>query len=317
MQSNFITTPQRIAEASCVQGLAHNAHQRNAAMIMNIGQRNTLTILHETQSGLFLDGGDYGEILLPGRYIPEGAVAGGQLDVFIYCDSEDRLIATTEKSRACVDEFACLRVKDIHPRAGAFLDWGLPKDLLLPFSEQSPQVKIGEQVIVRVLLDPESNRIVASALIHKYFSTNVPLYAMGAAVQLLIIDETPLGFSAIVDNTFKGLLYKTNLSGSLTIGARMKGFVKSVRDDGKIDLSLDAAGYSRVAPLTEQILAELNRSGGRLNYDDSTDPDAIRAHFGVSKKAFKQAIGSLYRDRKIEFLNPGIQLTTAPKSGPR
>ncbi len=285
--------------------------------MLAIGRHNTLIVLRETQSGLMLDAGDHGEILLPGKLIPHGTVDGAQLEVFIYCDSEDRLIATTEKPRASVGQFAYLRVKDIHPRAGAFLDWGLSKDLLLPFAEQNPQVKIGESVIVHVLLDPETNRIIASAFLSRYLSPDVPLYKTGDAVDLLITDETPLGYGAIVDHAFKGLLYKTNLSGPLMYGARMKGFVKSVRDDGKIDLSLDAAGYARVASLTEQILAELSRAGGRLNYDDSTEPEAIRAHFGVSKKAFKQAIGALYRERKIEFINPGIQLTRAPESKSR
>ncbi len=273
-----------------------------------IGKRNLLTIVRETQSGFYLDGGEHGEILLPGRYIPAGAGMGSEVDVFIYCDSEDRLVATTDRPRAEVGQFACMHVKDIHDRAGAFLDWGLPKDLLLPFREQSPHVRIGENVVVAVLLDPETNRIIASAIVNRHLSRETPEYIEGQPVELLIAEESPLGYSAIVDNKHRGLLYKTNLGGPLKIGARMKGYVKSVRSDGKLDLSLDPSGYARVAPLTEQILDALTRAGGRLNYDDSTDPEAIRARFGTSKKAFKQAIGALYRDRKIVFLNPGIQL---------
>ena len=280
----------------------------------HLGRFNTLTVVRETQSGFYLDGDQLGEILLPGRYIPHGLEVGGEIEVFVYRDSEDRLVATTERPRACVGEFACMHVKDIHERAGAFLDWGLGKDLLLPYREQKPKVRMGEDVVVVVVIDPDTNRIIASTMLKKHMSLEAPRYPEGAPVDMLIYAETELGYNAVVNNAHRGLIYRTNLAGPLKIGARMNGFVKSVREDGKIDLSIDAAGYSRVRPLSEMILAELERAGGRLNFDDSSDPEAIRERFGVSKKAFKQAIGALYRDRRILLLDPGIQLVVTPPS---
>jgi predicted RNA-binding protein (virulence factor B family) len=179
---------------------------------------------------------------------------------------------------------------------------------LLPYNEQGDRVRIGEFVLVKVLLDVETRRIYASALVNRHLARTRPPYRAGDEVALIIADESPLGYNAIVDHRYRGLLYHTNLAGPLTAGASMRGFVKSVREDDKIDLSLDEAGYARVAPLAEVILDELARVGGRLNFDDSSDPEAIRARFGVSKKAFKQAIGALYRERRIRFTEPGIEL---------
>ena len=278
-----------------------------------LGRINTLTVTRSTLNGLYLDGGPLGEMLLPTRYVPRGLGVGDSIEVFVYRDSEDRLVATTERPKACVGEFACMRVKDVHPRSGAFLDWGLPKDLMLPFREQKPKVAVGEDVVVAVVLDDDGSRIIATTFLSKRLSREHPPYGPGDAVDLLVCAETDLGYNAIVDGRFRGLLYRTNLAGPLRVGARMGGFVKLVREDGKIDLSLDQAGYARVAPLSERILEELARVGGRLNFDDSSDPEAIRSRFGVSKKAFKQALGALYRARRIEFTSPGIQLCAPGK----
>jgi predicted RNA-binding protein (virulence factor B family) len=279
-----------------------------------LGRLNTLTAVRETQSGFYLDGGPLGEILLPGRMIPAGLRPGGTVAVFLYRDSEDRLVATTETPLARVGEFACLRVKDIHERAGAFLDWGLPKDLLLPFREQKPPVRVGERVVVRVMLDEHSDRIIASALVSRHLSRERPNYRAGLEVDLLVFEETALGYNAIIEGAHRGLIYRTTVGAPLEIGARLRGFIKEVREDGKIDLSLDASGYQRVAPLTRLILDELERAGGRLNFDDSSDPAEIRSRFGASKKAFKQAIGALYRERRIVLLNPGIELSPDARS---
>jgi predicted RNA-binding protein (virulence factor B family) len=279
-----------------------------------LGHINTLAALRETQSGFYLDGEELGEILLPGRLIPRGMKAGDTVEVFLYRDSEDRPVATTERPLACVGEFACMRVKDIHERAGAFLDWGLPKDLLLPFREQDPPVRVGQKVVVRVMLDQHTDRIIASALVSRHLSRERPGYRAGLEVDLLVFEETALGYNAIIEGTHKGLIYRSTVGAPLEIGARLRGFIKEVREDGKIDLSLDRAGYERVAPLARLILEELERVGGRLNLDDSSDPAEIRRRFGASKKAFKQAIGALYRERRIVLLNPGIELVRA---GPR
>ena len=273
-----------------------------------IGRRNLLSIVRESSPRLYLDGGELGEILLPGRYIPGQLAQGQKLDVFVYRDSEDRLVATTETPNAMVGEFACMRVINVHERIGAFLDWGLAKDLLLPFREQEFPVRIGDRVAVYVGLDAQTQRILATMRLNRHLNRDTPAYANGQPVNLLITGKTPLGYDAIVENAHRGLLYKSQLATPLAIGQRLKGFVRTVRAGGKIDLALDAAGYQRVAPLTGKIIEALQFSGGRFEFDDDSTPAAIRQNFGVSKKAFKQALGKLYKSRRIAFLKPGIQL---------
>ena len=273
-----------------------------------LGKRNLLSVNRESTPGLYLDGGELGEILLPGRYIPKNLAQGQKIDVFVYRDSEDRLVATTETPNAMVGEFGFMKVISVHPQAGAFLDWGLSKDLLVPFREQEFPLQPGDWVVVYVGLDPKTNRILASTRLHYHLSHDTPAYRTGQAVNMMIIGKTPLGYNAIVENAHRGLLFKNNITAALKIGAKLKGFVQAVRAGGKIDLSLDAAGYQRVAPLTEEILKALQGSGGRLEFDDDSHPAKIRLKFGVSKKAFKQALGKLYKTRRIVFLKPGIQL---------
>jgi predicted RNA-binding protein (virulence factor B family) len=273
-----------------------------------IGRRNRLSIERSAGPGLYLNGGELGEILLPGRYIPADVKPGDKLDVFVYLDSEDRLVATTEIPKAMVGEFACLKVVGINPRAGAFLDWGLAKDLLLPFPEQEKPVHVGKLVAVYVYLDPQSRRIVASARLRRHLNRSGNTYQEKQQVNLLIIGRTPLGYNAIVDNDRLGLLYHNTVGIPLTIGERMKGFVRVVRADGKLDLTLDQAGYSRVLPLKLRIISALRDHGGQLDLDDDTAPEVIREKFQCSKKAFKQALGALYKSRRIEFTRPGIKL---------
>lgn len=273
-----------------------------------IGRRNILRVVRDAPPGIYLDSGDQQEILLPGRYIPPGTVPGDMLDVFVYHDSEDRLVATMETPRAMVGEFAYLKVVNVATSIGAFLDWGLAKDLLLPFSEQKIHVRRGHWVTVAILLDPESGRIVASTRLNRHLSHEVPTYAEGQAVNLLVTAKTPLGYNTIVENAHQGLLYHTNLAGPLTLGDKLQGFVRKIRTDGKIDLSLDAYGYRRVAPLTDKIIQVLQANRGRIAYDDASSPQAIRETFGASKNAFKQALGALYKKRRIRFLHPGVEL---------
>ena len=273
-----------------------------------IGSRNTLRVVREAAPGLYLDGGELGEILLPRRYVTKGLGPGAELDVFIYRDSEDRLVATTEKPLVMVGEFAFLQVVSASAGLGAFLDWGLSKDLLLPRREQTRPVHAGEWVVVAVLLDPQSGRIVATTRLNRQLNRTPPAYREGQRVRLLIAGYTPLGCQAIVENAHAGLLYAGELATPPQIGERVDGYVRKVRADGKIDLGLDPAGYRRVAPLTEQIVAALQANGGRSACDDGSSPEAIRAAFGTSKKAFKQALGALYRDRRIRFTRPGVEL---------
>ena len=280
----------------------------------SIGRRNLLEIRREAVQGLYLDGGELGEILLPRRYVPQKFATGDKLDVFIYLDSEDRLVATTEKPFAMAGEFAFLRVVSVNRQIGAFLDWGLSKDLLLPFREQTSPVRAGQSIVAAVLLDEKTNRIIASARLHRHLSRQPPGYADGQPVSLLVTGQTPLGYNALVDNAHAGLIYRDNLSAPLKVGQSLRGFVRTIRPGGKIDLSLDQSGYKRVAPLKDQILEALKQNGGHLNFDDDSPPEAIRVNFGVSKKAFKQALGALYKSRQIDFGKPGINLRPLARS---
>lgn len=283
----------------------------------DLGRMNTLTVSHGTAHGAYLDGGDQGAILIPTRYVPSGTQIGDSLEVFVYRDSEDRLIATTERPLAQVGEFAALRVVSVNRNVGAFLNWGLPKDLLLPFREQEEPLRVGDTVVVRLLVDPKTDRIVASARLGRHLEKRPPVYKVGQKVRLLITRQTPLGYNALVEGAHMGLLHRAPQSPLLSPGQAVEGYVAALRPGGKIDLSLDASGYQRVAPLTEQILQRLKDGGGALSYDDESPPEVIRAAFGVSKKAFKQATGALFRKRQIEFTRPGIRLLNVaePKPG--
>ena len=273
-----------------------------------IGRRNLLSIVRESAPGLYLDGGDTGEILLPGRYIPRDLAQGDKLDVFVYLDSEDRLVATTETPLVMAGEFAQLEVIAFNPAIGAFLTWGLSKDLLLPFREQENPVRVGDRVIVHVYLDAKSNRIVATTRLNRHLNRQAPTYSRGQPVAFLVLGKTPVGYNVIVENAYRGLIYHDNVSARLEPGQKLNGFIRGVRPDGKIDLSLDASGYKRVAALTDRIVQLLERHGGRLGFDDDSSPEEIRESFGASKKAFKQALGALYKERRIRFLKPGIEL---------
>jgi predicted RNA-binding protein (virulence factor B family) len=279
-----------------------------------LGKINILTVLKDAPPGLYLDGGDLGEILLPGDSIPPGAGPDDELQVFLYRDSEDRLVATTHDPLACVGDFAALRVKQIHPTIGAFLDWGLNKDLLLPMREQERPIHKGDIVVVFVFIDEVSQRIIATTRWRDHLSATPPNYSEGAPVSLLIAGESPLGYNAIVDNTHVGLLFRSELGSTLKVGDKCKGYVRNVRPDGKLDLGLDPEGYQRIAPLADRILTALRSQDGKLLVHEGSSPEDIRAAFQTSKKAFKQAIGNLYRQRLIEINGANIVLR---KSEPR
>ena len=279
-----------------------------------LGKINILTVLKDAPPGLYLDGGDLGEILLPGDSIPPGAGPDDELQVFLYRDSEDRLVATTHDPLACVGDFAALKVKQVHPTIGAFLDWGLNKDLLLPMREQERRVHKGDIVVVFVFIDEVSQRIIATTRWREHLSATPPNYSEGAPVSLLIAGESPLGYNAIVDNTHVGLLFRSELGSALQVGDKCKGYVRNVRPDGKLDLGLDPEGYQRIAPLADRILTALRSQDSKLPVHEGSSPEDIRAAFQTSKKAFKQAIGNLYRQRLIEIKGADIVLR---KSEPR
>lgn len=281
-----------------------------------IGKRNTLPIVRAATPGLYLDGGPLGEILLPGKYAPQGVRAGQAMEVFVYRDSEDRLVATTETPFAAVGEFALLRVVSVNPGLGAFLDWGLEKDLLVPIRELGGPVSQGEWLLVHVSLDPKTSRIVASGRINRHLNLTPAAYAEGQSVKLIVAGETPLGYNVIVEHAHRGLLYRSDLAGPLTIGQPLDGYVRAVRPDGKIDCALDRAGFQRIEPNAKNILEALKAAGGALPLHDNSPPEEIRAALGVSKKAFKQAIGGLFRDRLI-FINAREIRLVPPGGGGR
>ena len=273
-----------------------------------LGTFNTLRVARQSAHGFYLDGGALGDILLPRGLVPEGTIIGDEVPVFIYRDSEDRLVATTEKPLAQVGEFACLRVTGFNKTIGAFLDWGLPKDLLLPHREQESPVRIGDDVVVFIQVDPRTDRIHATARLDAHLSTEPPRYEVGQPVDACITRETPLGYVALVDSAHLGLLYHQDLRVRVHPGQRLTAYIAAVREDGKIDLVLDSSGRHRVTSLGEQILEALAAAGGQMELDDDSTPEAIRDALGASKKAFKQAVGGLYRQGKIKLLKPGIAL---------
>lgn len=274
-----------------------------------LGKRNVLSILRAAPPGLYLDGGaEHGEILLPARYIPPGAVPGGKIEVLVYRDSDDRLVATTERPHAYAGEFACLRVVGINPRIGVFLDWGLGKDLLLPAREQDGPLNPGDWVVVQVVLDQKTDRLIASARLNRRLDLTPPPYHEGESVHLLVASKSPLGYNLIINHAHRGLIYNTDVPAPLKVGQVVEGYVRNVRPDGKVDIALGRAGYRRIAEVSEIVLAKLRAAAGRLPYHDGSLPEEIRDAFGVSKKAFKQAIGALYKDRLIRIEPDGIHL---------
>jgi predicted RNA-binding protein (virulence factor B family) len=206
-----------------------------------------------------------------------------------------------------VGEFATLEVVSVNRNIGAFLNWGLLKDLLLPFREQAEPVRVGDKVVAYIMVDEKTDRIIATTRLNRHLSRERPAFRLQQPVSLLITARTPLGYNAIIEGTHLGLLYHSNVGAPLQVGQQVKGFIAAVHPGGKIDLSLDASGYQRVASLTDRILEALKNNGGRLDFDDDTPPERIRSAFDASKKAFKQALGALYKQRRIRFTNPGIE----------
>ena len=273
----------------------------------NIGRYNTLRVIKEVDFGVYLDGETEGEILMPVRYVPRNCKAGDFVDVFLYLDSEDRPIATTEKPFAQVGEFAMLRVQSVN-KIGTFLDWGIMKDLLVPFREQKVTMTEGRSYLVYIYVDEETHRIVASAKLNKFLDKSLPDYTVGQEVDLVIESETDLGYKAIVNNLHWGILYENEVFEQLAKGLKIKGYIKKIRPDNKIDLSLHPLGYEKVDPLTQMILDEMKKMGGFIAVSDKSDAEEVYRVFGISKKSFKQAIGALYKKRLITISPDGIRL---------
>jgi predicted RNA-binding protein (virulence factor B family) len=274
--------------------------------MLNIGKINTLTIVKKQGPDIYLDNGLSAKVLLADKKPPENCQVGDALEVFVYVDSEGHLAATTKIPLAQVDDIAWLKVVSLN-YVGAFLDWGLPKDLLVPFSEQHHEMEVGKSYLVKVFLD-DKNRIAATTKIDRFIEDESIDFEVGQKVSLIIADKTELGFKAIVDNTHWGLLYQNELFQPVRRGQKLNGYIKQIREDGKIDLILQEPGYGKVVSLTDTILIKLNKNNGALALSDKSPPEAIYATFGVSKKVFKQAIGALYKKQLITIDKDGIKL---------
>lgn len=276
-------------------------------MSVELGKFNILRVVKTVDFGLYLDGGAEGEILLPSRYVPEGTQIGDELRVFLYLDNEERLIATTLEPLVQVGQFAWLEVAWIN-QYGAFLNWGLMKDLFVPFREQKMKMQQGNSYLVHCHLDEESYRIVASAKVERYLSKEMPSYQEGEEVEILVWQKTDLGFKAIVENRFSGLLYDNEVFTPLRSGMRLTAYIKQVRPDGKIDLILQRGGRQTVGGFAGQLLDWLGEHGGRCPLGDKSPAEAIYETFGVSKKVFKQAVGDLYKRRLITLAPEELRL---------
>ena len=251
-------------------------------MSIELGKFNQLEVVKEVDFGVYLDGGEEGEILLPTRYVPEDCKIGDFLNVFLYLDMDERLIATTLTPLVQVGQFACLEVSWVN-QYGAFLNWGLMKDLFVPFSEQKMKMQVGRKYVVHAHLDEESYRIVASAKVERYLSKEKPEYTPEAEVNILIWQKTDLGFKAIIDNKYSGLLYENEIFCPLETGMEMKAFVKQVREDGKVDLILQKPGFEKIDDFSKTLLDYIKAHGGRINLNDKSPAEDIYDTFGVSK----------------------------------
>ena len=275
--------------------------------MLQIGNYNTLRVVKLVSFGVYLDGGEGKEILLPTRYVPKGVKVDDEIQVFIYHDNEGRLIATTLHPKAVVGEFAFMQVKSVNTM-GAFLDWGLMKDLLVPYKEQKLTMREGKWYLVYVRLDHVTGRIMASARIEKFLNNIPPKYKFNQEVSLLVADDTEIGYKVIVNNLHWGMVYHNQVFQRLEKGEHLKGYVKEIRENDKLDISLTPLGYQKVDGIAQTILQALQMQNGFLPVHDKSDPEVIYSLFRCSKKAFKQAIGALYRQHRIALEPDGIRL---------
>ncbi|WP_017731965.1 CvfB family protein [Nafulsella turpanensis] len=274
--------------------------------MINIGEYNTLKVNREVDFGVYLGDGEE-ELLLPGKWKPAGTEVGQELRVFVYTDSEDRPIATTMKPAATVGEFAILEVKAVAP-FGAFLDWGLEKDLLLPKAEQIQKPAVGDKVVVRICLDYKTNRVIAVSKIGSFLKEKEHTLQPGEEVEAWVYHTTPLGFQVLVNQQYNGLIYRNEVFGPLQTGDRKTAYVSKLREDGKLDLSLKPFGKEGMKGDREKVLEKLEQQGGSLPLGDKSQPEEISHLLNMSKKSFKRAIGMLYKEQKISLSDHEIKL---------
>lgn len=275
--------------------------------MIEIGQINTLVIKRETDVGIFLSDDEGNEALLPKSRLDADYKVNSKLQVFVYSESDGRLIASIKKPIATLNSFAYLRVKEV-TNVGAFLEWGLEKDLFVPFNEQKQELTINEYCVVYVYLDPLSKRIVASTRIDKFVSNESHQLECGKEVEIMIYEESPLGFSCIINGKHKGLIYHNEIFQDVFIGEELTAYVKTIRDDGLIDISLQKSGFKNVLNATDIILEYIENNDGYLNLHDKSTPQEIAAKFNMSKATFKKSIGILYRHRKVLIKSDGVYL---------
>ena len=284
--------------------------------MVRIGAFNSLIVNKIVDFGVYLDGDSLGDILLPKKSAPDNCQVDDQLDVFIYLDSEDRIIATTKTPYAQVGEFANLEVVAVN-KVGAFLDWGLEKDLLVPFNEQKQRLEVGKRYLVFIYIDRIDRRITASAKIDKFLDQVTPNYQQGQQVSLMIAGRSDLGFKAIINNTHWGVIYKDEVFEYLSVGSKKQGFIKQVRPDGKIDLTLAKPAGSQRDELSHRILKELDKLGGYLAISDKSPPEVIYKKFKVSKRIYKQTLGGLFKQGLITIEPKGIRRTQSTPAQPK
>lgn len=267
-----------------------------------IGKFNVLNVVKQVDFGVYLDGGEFDNILLPKRYVPEGTKVGDSVDVFIYADSEDILIATTVRPRATVGQCAYLKVTDVND-TGAFLDWGLPKDLLVPYKEQHKPFELGKSYVVYIYVDEYNDRLLASSRLSRHLSEEAMYFKADQKVKLLICGKSDMGFKAVVNHSYLGLIFRDDAFKPVKYGQKIDGYIKDVRDDKKINLSLQLPSGAGKKELTEQIVDYLKAAGGSSGMTDKAEPDDIYDIFNVSKKNYKKALGALYKQKRASCEN--------------
>lgn len=275
--------------------------------MINIGEYNTLTILRDTDPGLFLGDNEDNEVLLPNRYVPQEFHIGDELEVFVYLDNEERLVAVTDKPYIKKGDFALLRCNQV-TKFGAFLDWGMVKELFCPFKEQAFKMKKGGWYLVHCYLDEESNRLVASSKTNRFLDNKELTVQKFDEVDVIVSHPSEIGMNVIVNKKHLGLIFKDDIFKDISIGDRLKGIVKKVRHDNKLDIALGQIGYRNIEPNAEVVLRELEDNSGYLQVTDKSSPEEIKDVFQMSKKSFKKAVGSLYKQRIITIKEDGIYL---------
>ena len=275
--------------------------------MLKLGAYNTLEIVRERKPGLFLEDEDGNEVLLPNKFVPENFEEGDSIEVFLYLDNEERIIATTQTPYVTVNSFGHLKCTSVS-EFGAFLDWGLDKELFVPFKEQASRMREGSKYLVYVYVDEETNRLVASSKTNKFLSNKLVLLSPYDQVNLIASHPSPQGWNMIVNEKYLGLVFEDDIFQKLSPGDKLTGFVKKIRPDGKIDLTLKRHGFRGIEPDAEKVLKKLESSGGFLRLNDKSAPEDIKEAFQLSKKSFKKAIGTLYKSRKITIESDGIKL---------